>query len=348
MKIRERLLKCMSLQSIDRVPVNYLVGKGDVSRRMLEYFGARNHPELIEKLGIDGMDPWGWAMVEPEYHGPLEREDGLGVATLTAWGYDSAYATPMVACDTIDELEKYRYPQVGEFDFSQFAARCQEVIDLDGVSMFGPVSVGFLNHVRMRGYDRAFQDVADPDWMDCYQERIVEFYRQYLDALIRAAGGKLDLIHLDEDVGSNDRLLVSPRMWRRFYRPNWQIVCDLVRARGVKLWMHSCGYCRDIIEDIIEMGIDVLNPIPAYVSGNDHVELKRNYGGRICFDGGVDHPYVMVAGSVDQVEDEVKRVIDVFAPGGGFMIQPSQGLTVDMPLENVARFFEAGLRYGYY
>ena len=348
MRIRERLLKCMSFQPIDRVPVNYLVGKGVVAERMLEYFGVRSHPELIQKLGIDGMDPWGWAMVDPEYHGPLKREDTTGVQTLIAWGFDSAYGEPTIACDTVDDLRNYRYPQVDDFDFSQLAASCQQVIDLDGLSMFGPVSVGFTHHIRMRGYDRTFQDVMDPEWMDCYQEHVAGFYRPFLEALLDAAEGKLDLIHLDEDVGSNHRLLVSPQMWRRFYKPNWQMVCDLIKGRGVKIWMHSCGYCRDIIEDFVEMGIDILNPIPQYVSGNDQIELKRIYGKRICFDGGVDHPSVMVAGSVDQVEDEVKRVIDVLAPGGGLMIQPAQGLTEDMPMENVARFFEAALKYGRY
>lgn len=348
MKVRERLLKCMSFQPVDRVPVNYLVGKGGLAEEMLEFFGVKSHPELIEKLGIDGMDPWGWAMVEPEYHGPLAAGRELQVKYLIAWGYDTAYATPMIACDTVADLRNHRFPQVDDFGFSGFSDRCQEVADLDGLSMFGPVSVGFLHHVRMRGYDKTFQDVTDPDWMDCYQEHIAAVTLPFLDALLSAARGKLDLIHMDEDAGSNDRLLVSPPMWRRFYRPNWQLVCDLIRDHGVKIWMHSCGYCRDIIEDFVEMGIDVLNPIPEYVRGNDHGELKRIYGDRICFDGGVDHPDVMVGGSVDQVEDEVKRVMDVLAPGGGFMIQPSQGLTSDMPLENVARFFEAALKYGSY
>lgn len=349
MRVRERLLRCMSRQPTDRVPVNYLVGQGELADQMLAYFGAKSHPELIAKLGIDGMDPWGWAMVQPEYHGPFARDSGLRwVRYVVAWGYDSAYATPMIGCDTTADLDRHPFPRVDDFDFAGFAGRCQQVADLDGISMFGPVSVGFLHHVRMRGYDRTFLDVADPDWMDRYQEHVAAVTLPFLEALLSAAGGRLDLIHMDEDAGSNDRLLVSPSMWRRYYKPNWQLVCDLIRDHGVKIWMHSCGCCRDIMEDFVELGVDVLNPVPAYVKGNDHAELKRLYGGHLCFDGGVDQPRVMIGGSVEDVEDEVKRVMDVLKPGGGFMIQPSQGLTTDMPLANVARFFEAALKYGSY
>ena len=345
---RERLLRCMHFQEVDRVPVNYIAGKGEAGRKLLDHFGVSSHPELIRKLGLDGMDPWGWAMVEPEYCGLRQRGSTGGAVTFTAWGYDSAYATPMVDCDTVDDLRSHSYPQVGDFDFSEFAAKCQSVVDEDNVCLFGPVSVGFLHHVRMRGYDKAFLDVMDAQWMDCYQQQVAGFYEQFLPALFEAAEGRLDLIHLDEDVGSNDRLLVSPEMWRRYYKPNWALVCSIAKAHGVRLWMHSCGYCRDIIEDFVEMGIEVVNPIPQYVSGNDHVKLKQAYGGRICFDGGVDHPNVMVGGTPQQVEDEVRRVIDILAPGGGLMIQPSQGLTEDIPVRNIERFFEAALKYGGY
>lgn len=348
MKVRERLLRCMRLAPTDRVPVNYLVGRGALADEMLTYFGVKSHPELIAKLGIDGLDPWGWAMVEPLYRGPLGGTGEIQVQYLLAWGFDAAYATPMAGCDTVADLRRHRYPRPDDFDFAGFAGRCRDVAGLDGLSLFGPISVGFLHHVRMRGYDRTFQDVTDPDWMDCYQERVAAATLPFLEALLGASDGQLDLIHMDEDAGSNDRLLVSPATWRRYYKPTWKLACDLIRDHGVRIWMHSCGCCRDIIEDFIELGVDVLNPVPDYVAGNDHGELKSLYGSRVCFDGGVDQPRVMIGGTVDDVEDEVKRVIDVLAPGGGFMIQPSQGLTVDMPMENVGRFFEAALRHGGY
>lgn len=294
MTIRDRLLRCIRLEVTDRVPVNYLVGKGEKSQRVLDYFGAENHPALIRKLGIDGMDPWGWALVEPDYLGSGPEQAINSNVTFSSWRYDSAYSTPMEDCDTEKLLMSYRYPRVEDFDFSHMEDRLKSVINQDNLSFFGPVSVGFLHHVRMRGYDRVFPDLLNESWMSRYNERVLQFYEVFLPKLIQASAGKLDVIHMDEDVGSNDRLMISPVMWRKFYKPNWKAVCDNIKKNGIAIWMHSCGYCRDIIEDFIELGIDIL------------------------------------------------------APGGGFMIQPSQGLTEDMPMQNIERFFTAALQHGNY
>jgi uroporphyrinogen decarboxylase len=348
MTIRERLTRCIRHEPTDRVPVNYLVGRGPMSQRLLDHFGVKSHPDLIRKLGIDGMDPWGWALVEPEYRGPPRPPATNPVVMLVAWGAVSEYAIPMAGCDTVRDLGRHEYPRAAWLDVAGLADRLRVVHDQDNLALFGPVSVGFTHHVRMRGFEQAFLDLTDDAWMGCYLEQVMRSTEGIVDAVCEAASGALDIVHLDEDVGANDRMLISPEIWRRYYRPLWAATCDLVKRHGIRLWMHSCGYCRDIIEDFIDLGIDVLNPIPAYVAGNDQRWLKERFGRELCFDGGVDQPTVMIRGTPAQVEDEVRRVLDIMAPGGGFMIQPSQGLTVDMPMENIERFFEAALKHGSY
>ena len=348
MTIRERLLGCIRHEPTDRVPVNYLVGRGGMSQRLLDYFGVRNHPELIRKLGIDGMDPWGWALVEPDFRGPPQPPATNPVVMLVAWGAVSEYATPMSGCDTVADLDRHQYPRVEWFDFTELAARLQAVRDHDALTFFGPVSVGFTHHVRMRGFERTFLDLQDEAWMIRYLEHVVGSTQALLQRLFREVGGRLDVVHLDEDVGANDRMLISPATWRRYYLPAWRAACDVVKRHGIRLWMHSCGCCRDIVGDFVDLGVDVLNPIPGYVAGNDQRWLKERFGRLLCFDGGVDQPTVMIRGTPAQVEDEVRRVLDIMAPGGGFMIQPSQGLTEDMPMRNIKRFFEAALKHGAY
>jgi uroporphyrinogen decarboxylase len=348
MTIRDRLLRCANHEPTDRVPVNYLVGRGPMSGMLLEHFGVRSHAELIRKLGIDGMDPWGWALVEPSFRGPALPQATNPVVMLVSWNIDSEYATPMSQCATVEDLEHHDYPRREWFDLADMTGKLQSVQDLDAVTLFGPVSVGFTHHVRMRGFEQTFMDLTDAAWMECYLGKILECTLPIVDAVCAASAGKLDIVHLDEDVGCNDRMMISPAVWRRYYKPQWMAVCDVVKKHGIKLWMHSCGYCRDIIEDFIEIGIDILNPLPPYVKGNDPRQLKDLFGSRLCFDGGVDQPNIMIGGTPAQVEDEVRRVLDILAPGGGFMIQPSQGLTVDMPMKNIERFFEAAVKYGRY
>jgi uroporphyrinogen decarboxylase len=345
---RERLLRCIEHRPTDRVPVNYIVGRGPMARKLLAHFGARSHSDLIRRLGIDGMDPWGWALVEPTYRGPARPDASNPVVMLVAWGIVSDYGTPMEWCAAPGDLERYDYPRVDWLDFEGFPARLQAVKDEDNVTLFGPVSVGFTHHVRMRGFEQTFLDLQDDAWMGRYLDHVLRSTTSLVEAVCAEARGLLDIVHLDEDVGANDRMLIAPAMWRRYYRPLWAEACRIVKRHGIRLWMHSCGCCRDIIDDFVDLGIEVLSPVPAYVAGNDQRWLKERFGKRLCFDGGVDQPTVMIRGTPAHVEDEVRRVLDVMAPGGGFMIQPSQGLTEDMPMANIERFFEAALKHGRY
>jgi len=152
------------------------------------------------------------------------------------------------------------------------------------------------------------------------------------------------VVRADDDVGTMDRLMVSPGMWRRCYKPCWKAAFDVVHAYGAKVWFHSCGYIRPLLDDLIEIGVDCWNPFPPYVSGNDHAWVREFRRGRLALDGGVSH-LVLVRGTPAQVAEETRRVLRAFAPDGGLLIGPSQVFTEDMPTENIIAFFETALSY---
>ena len=137
-------------------------------------------------------------------------------------------------------------------------------------------------------------------------------------------------------------------MWRRYYKPLWSEVFQIAKRHRVKIWMHSCGYHRPILEDFLEIGVDILNPIPPYVKGSDPLELKQHYGSSLVLDGTVDHINVMILGNPSDVEAEVRRRIDDCAPGGGFIIGASQGFTEDVPMQNIAALYDSVLKFGQY
>jgi uroporphyrinogen decarboxylase len=200
----------------------------------------------------------------------------------------------------------------------------------------------------MRSYEHCLLDVLDEAWMSDYLARCREFFIPYFENLFKYAGGAIDIIRADEDLGGHDRMLISPQLWRKWYKPLWKEVFSICHRNGAKIWLHSCGYCRAVVPDFIEIGADILNPIPPYVRDSDPYDMKQTFGQVLAFDGGVDQMNVLVAGTPEMVKKEVQLRLTQLAPGGGFILGPSQVLTRDIPLENLIAMFDTTLAEGWY
>jgi len=264
------------------------------------------------------------------------------MASHGCWGKESELIYPMENLS----LEEYRWPDINEFDFSGLAAGLDAIHNLDMTTASAHAGVGFTHHYQLRSYEKSFFDLMDDEWMEDYMGRNREFFIEYFKRLFAAANGKIDIIRADEDLGGQENMSISPALWRQWYKPLWKEVFSICKANGAKIWMHSCGFCRDVVDDFIEIGVDILNPVPVYVRGSDPLDMKRTYGDKLAFDGGVDQINVMVKGTPEMVRDEVRLRIEQMAPGGGFIIGPSQVFTDDMPLENIVSFFDAVHEFG--
>ncbi len=181
-----------------------------------------------------------------------------------------------------------------------------------------------------------------------YMARNRAFFIPYFESLFARAGGLIDIIRADKDLGGHDNVLISPRLWRKWYKPLWQEIFAICHRHGARVWLHSCGFCRSVVPDFIEIDADILNPIPPSVRGSDPLDMKRTFGDRLVLDGGVDQMRVLVQGTPDDVRAEVRRRIAELAPGGGCLLGPSQVITPDIPLENLVALLEEGLATGQY
>jgi len=242
----------------------------------------------------------------------------------------------------------YRWPRAEDFDFSGAAAAMTDAHSNDMVSIGAHISVGLNHHIRMRGYEAAMFDTMDDEFMADYMGKLREYYLSFLAALYGEAGGKIDVMRCDEDAGGNDALMINPVTWRKWYKPLWKELFDICHANGSKIWLHSCGYCRSIVEDFIECGADILDPIPPYVKGSDPLDMKKTYGGRLCLHGGVNHVDAMIYGTTETVREEVRLRMEQMKPGSGYICGASQVLTDQMPPENVIALFEAVKEFGVY
>ena len=159
--------------------------------------------------------------------------------------------------------------------------------------------------------------------------------------------GKVLLSSVAEDLGSQESLLFSPTQIREFLLPRMKRMMDLVHEAGAYVFHHTDGAVRPIIPDLIETGIDILNPIQWRCKGMEREGLKREFGGRIAFHGGVDNQYTLAFGSVDEVRQEVIDNLRILGEGGGYVLAPCHNIQAVSPPENVVAMYETGYAEGW-
>jgi uroporphyrinogen decarboxylase len=191
----------------------------------------------------------------------------------------------------------------------------------------------------LRGMEAVFADFYTNE---SEVRRLLDALADYVLELIRQWGDLgVDAVFLTDDWGSQQTLMISPDMWRRFFKPHYRRLFDEAHRLEMDVVFHSCGNVLDLVEDLIEVGIDVLDPIqPGAI---DLQQLVGRFGGRVSFCGGIDLQQLLTAGSPQQVKDEVRRLIETLGQpfGGGFLLSPANVLTPEIPLENLQALFEA-------
>jgi uroporphyrinogen decarboxylase len=201
----------------------------------------------------------------------------------------------------------------------------------------------------LRGIDQILLDLAlDPEIAEYIFRRVADFYLEYARRTFEAADGGIDIFMMGDDFGTQKGLFCSPDMWRRFLRPGFKAFIDLGRQYGCRVAHHSCGSIKPIIPDLIECGLDVLNPVQPDVRDMDRRELKRQFGDRLCFHGSISIQQTLPFGTPDDVHREVQERFDTLGPGGGFIFCTAHNIQADTPTENIVALFDAYRTLGRY
>ena len=219
-------------------------------------------------------------------------------------------------------------------------------------------TAGFTeNSLRIRGYENWFMDtMVDIEGVERLFDIILEDKLRYWDAIIDWAietgnGKKITVISECDDLGSQATTIIDPSQLRLMVIPRFKTLFTHVKKRlpHVKTFMHSCGAIREIIPDLIEAGLDILNPVQFTAAGMDLKGLKHDFGNALTFwGGGVDTQSTLNNGTPQQVADEVKRIIDILAPGGGFIFAPVHNIQDDVSPENFWAMWDTLQQYGKY
>jgi uroporphyrinogen decarboxylase len=255
---------------------------------------------------------------------------------------------------TAAEIDAFDWPdpdQPAMFDGLAEQARhlCEStdyVVGADGIK------VGILQTAsQLRGYDQLFADFAlNPDLAHALLRKlsavINEMYRRYM----LAVGPYVQVVVISDDQGTQKSLMVSPRMFRQFIKPYLRAQIETIKATAdVKVLMHCDGAIVPILPDLIEIGVDIINPVQTVVSGlEDTFALKERFGDRITFHGGMDVQQVVAQGTPDSLRAEVGRRLYDLGRGGGYILAPCHNISFDTPPENTLAVFDAAAELGCY
>jgi len=202
----------------------------------------------------------------------------------------------------------------------------------------------------LRGFQNFLLDLAmNPKFAEALLEKIVEIQIQLYDRWLDALEPYIDVIMVSDDMGTQTGLMISPSMYRDMIKPYqkklWRFIKDKTNAF---LFLHCCGSIYPILNDFIEMGVDILNPIQPLAKDMDTKRLKAEFGDRFTFWGGVDTQWALPFGSREDVEKEVYTRIEHLSPGGGYILSPSHNIQYGVKPENIMTMFKAAKKYGAY
>jgi len=203
---------------------------------------------------------------------------------------------------------------------------------------------------RVRGLERWFMDLAsDEKFANALLDKVVQVQKEFYSLSLNEIGQYIQVIEMADDFGMQTGPQISVEMYRKYFKYRHKEVWDHIHnLTDAKIYLHSCGAVSDLIDDWIEVGLDIIESLQPKAKGMQAEKLKERFGGRIVLWGGLDVQEILPFGTPREVEAEVKRIIEIFAPGGGYVFSPAHVIQPDVPVENIIAMFDAAVKYGKY
>ena len=346
MTSRERVRSAFAHEQPDCTPCDYF-GTPEINQALENHFGVTGEEAIRRCLEVDLCN------IQPPYIGPPLRtfDDG---STIDMWGvrrrpmpneygeYDEPVETPYAEWKTVEEVEAFPWPDPGWFDYEALPAMCQQY---DGYGiMAGSFGIqDFINGVAFgRGVEQTLIDiaVADPVYLSLVEKRH-RFYMAYVERMLDACKGRIDVVLCGDDFGSQRGLLISPMSFDRLFSAKKKELFDLVHSYGAQVSHHCCGSSVELISRFIEVGMDALQTVQPQAQGMNPYELKRSFGENLVLHGAVDVQGWLQRASPGEVEQEIHQLMEEVGRDGGFILGPCHNIQPDTPIENVLAIYSA-------
>ncbi len=253
----------------------------------------------------------------------------------------------------VSDLPDYPFPDGG--DPTRFTGVREQAIRLRDETPYA-LSTGIFGVVYeycwyLRGLERWFIDMVEcPEFCEALLDRTLRFWLDYSTGFMKAVGDQVDVVMIGDDLCGQTGPLFSPEFYRRVVKPRQKrLINHLKTLTHAKIWYHTCGGCFDLIPELIDNGVDALNPVQISAAGMDPERLKSAFGSEIAlWGGGIDSQHVLPVAEPAEVRAAVERNLRVFKPGGGYVFNNVHNIQCGVPPENIVALFDAAYECGFY
>ena len=351
---KERVLTAFGHTEPDRVPINYLCNPG-IDRRLKAHFGleAKDDEGLRQKLNVD------FRTIPVRYKGPVLHESPSGIG-VDEWGkhrrwieHDSGgywdYCVWPLKDADLEAIERWPMPSPDHYDYTSITPLCAEFADY-ALVVGNPGVADIINSTGMvRTMEQVLVDLMtdDPACLR-YIERKTSITLEVTERTLDRASGRVDLLWIGEDLGTQIGPMISVDLYRRHLRPVHQQFIDLASAYDVPVMVHSCGSSSWAFPDFVEMGVQIIDTLQPEAARMSPAYLKSTYGSQLAFHGAISTAGAVTYGSPEDTRLDVQQTLDTMMPGGGYALAPTHQLQDNSPTENVVALYETAFSCGRY
>ncbi|MCP4752682.1 MAG: hypothetical protein GY866_17485 [Proteobacteria bacterium] len=340
---KERQLAAIRRELTDRVSVDamFIYNQAEIASHLgVEARG------LLDRLGIDGRVVL--LEYQNEFTAPSSDPDRIIWSTTLLDDSSSQYGTsrvyPLAGARSLADIEAYQWPDPDDFGYD----KAIEIARFFGEShaVRGPLWVPvFCKACDLFGMEEAMvRMMLEPDIFEAVLDRITDLHVAVCERLLDACGDSMPIFYIGDDFATQRGLMISPEKWREFIKPRLDRIIDVGRRRNKYIWFHSCGDITSVLPDLIEMGIDVWETVQLQTLPFSPEELKKRFGDRLTFFGGINTQRLPFAKS-EEIREEVARCIEVLGRGGGYICGPDHTVNDDIPPQNTADVFDAACSF---
>lgn len=342
---KERWLAVLKGEKPDRLPMDYWATP-EASNKLMKHLGCAKIEEVFVRLNIDAP-----VVVKPLYAGPPIPPDGdmygcrYKVVNYGEGTYRECVHHPLGGFETVEEIQaNYTWPTADWFDYSTIA---DQVKARENYPVQGGGSEPFLTYKKMRGEEQAFMDlILNPEIVHYCLDQLFGLRHENTCRIYEQIPGQVTVTYVAEDMGSQEGLMFSKEHIREFLLPRMKRIIDLVHEAGAYVFFHSDGAIQEILPDMIELGIDVLNPLQWRCKNMEREMLAERFGKDVVLHGGVDNQQTLPFGSVDDVKQEVEDNIRILGSHGRYILAPCHNIQSVSPPENIVALYEKGYELG--
>lgn len=254
---------------------------------------------------------------------------------------------------TIDDVKAYSFPKGDDPGrFEGLRERAKAIRDETPYAVVGGIC-GVVYEIcwYMRGLEQWFTDMlTQPEFCEALIDRTLQFWLDWFRLFLDEVGDVVDVIMVGDDLAGQKGPLFRPAFYRRVVKPRHKRLLQYVRSRTkAKIWYHTCGACTEYIPDLMDNGIDILNPVQISAAAMDPAKLKARFGDQLTFWGGaIDAQHVLPSASPETVREHVRRNLEAWKPGGGYVFNNVHNIQAGVPPENIVAFYDAAYEFGFY